>query len=379
MNILPKHSASDITIFTEMTLLANQHKAVNLAQGFPDYDIDPLLKKTLSMATEKNYNQYAPLAGNPLLIENLQTFNAQRKNPIIFEKDQITITPGATYAIYTCLATILQPGDEVIILEPAYDCYLPAIQTNGGKPVFVALDDHFEVDWEKLKLSISQNTKAIIVNTPHNPSGKIWTLADWEKLWQLIKDKDIIVISDEVYDLLTYDHHSFCSAQHHPEISKRSFSLFSFGKMFHITGWKVGYIISNPAFMQAFRKVHQYLTFCVNAPAQQALADYLPVFDAEKNKKMIQEKRDFFLSEIQHLPFQIHSSAEGSYFQILGYQNISNLSDKDFAIWLTKEHKVATIPVSAFFHDLKNTNTIRFCFAKKEETILQAIKNLKQL
>lgn len=379
MKIAPKHTASDLTIFSEMTALATKHKAINLAQGFPDYEIDEVLKKLLGKATEQNYNQYAPLAGNPLLINNLIEFNKKRTAPIDFDSSEITIIPGATYGIFTALSTILQPYDEVIILEPAYDCYQPAIEINGGTPVFVSLNENFEVDWELLNSKISEKTKAIIVNSPHNPTGKIWTLEDWEKLWQLIKNREIFVISDEVYDLICYDDFHFFSAYQHPEIKKRCLCVFSFGKMFHITGWKIGHIIANPELTQAFRRIHQYLTFCVNAPAQQALAEYLEIFDTQKNNILMQQKRDFFLSEISKTSFSIKDISQGSYFQILGYENISNKNDKEFAYWLTENHKVTSIPVSAFYHDKKDQRLLRFCFAKKEETILEAIKNLKFL
>ena len=379
MNLKPKHSASEITIFTEMTALAMKNNAINLSQGFPDYEVDEKLKKLLGKATENNFNQYAPLSGNPLLINNLIEFNKKRKNPIAFSSSEITIIPGATYGIFTALSAILQPKDEVIILEPAYDSYQPAIEMNGGIPVFVSLDEHFNVDWNLLKSKISEKTKAIIVNSPHNPSGKIWKKQDWENLWNLIKNTEIIVISDEVYDLIHFDNTEFSSAMHHPEIRKRCFAIYSFGKMFHITGWKVGYILGNENFTKAFRRVHQYLTFSVNSPAQQALAEYLEIFDVEKNREMLQQKRDFFLSEIRNLPFTLKQISEGSYFQVLGYEKISDLSDKEFAYWLTENHKVATIPLSAFFHDGKNTNTIRFCFTKKEETIIEAVKNLRNL
>lgn len=379
MKIKPKHTASDLTIFTEMTMLANKHNAINLAQGFPDYEIDSPLKKLLCKATENNFNQYAPLSGNPKLLQKIIEFNQNRKKPIHFELSQVTITPGATYGIYTALTAIVQPNDEVIIIEPAYDSYLPSVEMSGGVPVFVAYKENYEVDWEELRTKISEKTKAIIVNSPHNPSGKVWTAEEWEKLWQLIKETDILVISDEVYDLLTFDNTQFVSAYHHPKIAERCFVIYSFGKMFHITGWKIGYVVAPVELTKAFRRIHQYLTFCVNAPAQEALAAYFDYFDAENNLKMMQQKKDFFISEIKDLPFSIDFSTKGSYFQVLGYEKISSLRDKEFSYWLTENYKVATIPVSAFFHDGRNTDSVRFCFAKKEETILEAVKNLKKI
>ena len=374
--LLPKkHSGSDFTIFSEMTALAQKHDAVNLSQGFPDYEIDERLKKFLAEGTEKNFNQYAPMSGNPLLIENLMEFNQRRK--IEVSKENITVSPGATYAIFTALASVISFGDEVIVLEPNYDSYVPAIEMNGGKPVFVSLNENFEINFEALQKAITEKTKAIMINSPHNPSGKIWTKNDWEKLSQILENTEIILISDEVYDVLTYDDQEFFSAFHHPKLRERCFSIFSFGKMFHLTGWKVGYVLASEELSLAYRRVHQYLSFSVNAPAQYALAKYLEVFDVKENIKTMQNKRDFFLKEITDLPFKLNEKAEAGYFQILDFSNISDLSDKDFAIWLTEKAKVATIPVSAFYHDQKNTGKVRFCFAKKEETILKAVENLK--
>ena len=374
--LLPKkHSGSDFTIFSEMTALAQKHDAVNLSQGFPDYEIDERLKKFLAEGTEKNFNQYAPMSGNPLLIDNLIDFNQRRK--IEVSKENITVSPGATYGIYTALASVISFGDEVIVLEPNYDSYVPAIEMNGGKPVFVSLIENFEVSFDALQKAITEKTKAIMINSPHNPSGKIWTKNDWEKLSQILENTEIILISDEVYDVLTYDDQEFFSAFHHPKLREQCFSIFSFGKMFHLTGWKVGYVLASEELSLAYRRVHQYLSFSVNAPAQYALAKYLEVFDVKENIKTMQNKRDFFLHQIQDLPFTLNEKAEAGYFQILDFSNISDLSDKDFAIWLTEKAKVATIPVSAFYHDQKNTGKVRFCFAKKEETILKAVENLK--
>ncbi len=377
MDLLKKHSGSDNTIFSEMTALAQKHNAVNLSQGFPDYEIDDRLKKFLAEGTEKNFNQYAPMSGNPMLIENLITFNKQRTIPLLVIPENVTISPGATSGIYTALASVITFGDEVIVLEPNYDSYVPAIEMNGGKPVFVSLNENFEVDFHDLKEAITEKTKAIIINSPHNPSGQIWTKNDWEKLSDLLENTDIILISDEVYDVLIYDDREFYSAFHHPKLRERCFSIFSFGKMFHITGWKVGYVLASEELSIAYRRVHQYLSFSVNTPAQYALAKYLEVFGLIENQKKMQQKRDFFLNEMKDLPFTLNEKAEAGYFQILGFKNISDFSDKDFAIWLTEKAKVATIPVSAFYHNQTSTGNVRFCFAKKEETILKAMENLK--
>ena len=376
MKLPKKHHGAETTIFAKMTALALQENAANLSQGFPDDEIHPHLKKLLAEATANNYNQYAPMNGLPMLVETLIDFNQKRN--ISVSKDELTIIPGATYGIYTAIASIIEYGDEVIVLEPSYDSYVPAIETNGGKTVFVSLNEHFEADFEAIKKAITEKTKAIIINSPHNPTGKIWKKADFEQLYQMIKDTEIMVISDEVYDLITFDENKFYSICHHPELKNRSFAIFSFGKMFHITGWKVGYILAPEELTNAFRSVHQYLCFSVNTPAQYALAKHLENFEVNANALYLQQKRDFFLSEMKDLPFNFTEKTEGSYFQLAKYNQISDLEDLEFSIWLTKECKVATIPLSAFYQDLRNTGFVRFCFAKKEETVLKAVENLKR-
>ena len=376
MKLPKKHHGAETTIFAKMTALALQENAANLSQGFPDDEIHPHLKKLLAEATANNYNQYAPMNGLPMLVETLIDFNQKRN--ISVSKDELTIIPGATYGIYTAIASIIEYGDEVIVLEPSYDSYVPAIETNGGKPVFVSLNEQFEANFEAIKKAITEKTKAIIINSPHNPTGKIWKKADFEQLYQMIKDTEIMVISDEVYDLITFDENKFYSICHHPELKNRSFAIFSFGKMFHITGWKVGYILAPEELTNAFRSVHQYLCFSVNTPAQYALAKHLENFEVNANALYLQQKRDFFLSEMKDLPFNFTEKTEGSYFQLAKYNHISDLGDLEFSIWLTKECKVATIPLSAFYQDQRNTGFVRFCFAKKEETVLKAVENLKR-
>lgn len=376
MKLPKKHHGAETTIFAKMTALALQENAANLSQGFPDDEIHPHLKKLLAEATANNYNQYAPMNGLPMLVETLIDFNKKRN--ISVSKDELTVVPGATYGIYTAIASIIEYGDEVIVLEPSYDSYVPAIETNGGKPVFVSLNEHFEANFEAIKKAITEKTKAIIINSPHNPTGKIWKKEDFEQLYQMIKDTEIMVISDEVYDLITFDENKFYSICHHPELKNRSFAIFSFGKMFHITGWKVGYILAPEELTNAFRSVHQYLCFSVNTPAQYALAKHLENFEVNTNALYLHQKLDFFLSEMKDLPFSFIKKTEGSYFQLAKYNQISDLGDLEFSIWLTKECKVATIPLSAFYQDQRNTGFVRFCFAKKEETVLKAVENLKR-
>lgn len=372
-----KHSGQDLSIFSEMSALAAQHHAVNLSQGFPDYATDPRLMKLLAEGTERNFNQYTAMAGLPMLLENLVEFNLQREVPLDINTNNITVAPGASYGIYIALATVLNFGDEVIVLEPAYDSYVPSIEINGGVPRFVALNEDFQVDFKAIKEVLNEKTRAIIVNSPHNPSGKVWTKKDWDQLAAIVKDSDIIIISDEVYDILTYDETPFYSAFHHPELRERCFSIFSFGKMFHVTGWKVGYVLASEELTRAYGRVHQYVSFCVNAPAQYALAKYLEIFVVNENRKFMQVKRDFFIESFKDLPLTLAGKSEAGYFQLMEFKSDPGMNDKDYAIWLTKNAKVASVPVSAFYKDVQNTGLLRFCFAKKEETVLEAANNLR--
>lgn len=372
-----KHSGQDLSIFSEMSALSAKHNAVNLSQGFPDYETDPRLKKLLGEATDLNYNQYPPTGGLLLLRENLVEFNRRREIPLQLELENIMITPGASYAIFMALATVLEPGDEVIVLEPSYDSYVPSIETNGGVPVYVRLNNDFKVDFEAVNNAVTDKTRVIMVNSPHNPSGYVWTEADWNQLAKIINDTNIIIISDEVYDILTYDERPFYSAFHHMKLRERCFSIFSFGKMFHVTGWKVGYVLVSEELLKAFGRVHQYAAFCVNAPAQYALAKYLEIFDVDENRKMMQRRRDFFIRQFSGLPFSFAEKASAGYFQLLKI-NGTEMSDWELAFWLTEKAGVAAVPVSAFYHGVQQTGLLRFCFAKKEETIERAALNLKK-
>lgn len=380
MQLPRKHSAEGTTIFTVMSALAQQHDAINLSQGFPDYPVDYKLGQLLYEAVDSGFNQYAPMAGLPQLRRAIATDFRKRYQLNIDADNEITITPGATYAIYTAFTSILQAGDEVIVLEPAYDSYIPNIEMNGAKVVPVQLEaPTFSVDWNKVKDAITPKTKAIIVNTPHNPTGAVWSKDDWNKLAELVRNTEIFILSDEVYEQIVFDGKQHYSVLQHPELRQRSFALFSFGKVFHNTGWKMGYCIAPPELTTAFRRIHQFVAFTVNTPAQYALAAYLSQRDLPVIKEMMQKKRDYFLELIKQTPFTIHQPAGGSYFQIAGYKNITDLSDMDFAQWITKEYGVATIPVSAFYSDKKDDKLIRFCFAKREETLEAAVKRLKGL
>lgn len=380
INISQKHSVMGTNIFTVMSALAAEHNAINLSQGFPDFPIDEQLSQLLYEAANSGFNQYAPMAGLPLLRQAIANDFKQRYALDVDQDAEITITPGATYGIYTAFASILDKGDEVIVLEPSYDSYIPNIETCGAKAVTVSLiAPTFTVDWDKVKAAITPKTKAIIVNTPHNPTGATWTKEDWDNLADVVRDTDIIILSDEVYEQLIFDGKRHYTVLHHPELRERSFALYSFGKVFNNTGWKIGYVIAPPALTKAFRSIHQFLCFSVNTPAQYAIGKYLSMDDRPDVTALLESKRNHFLELMKDTPFTIHEPAGGSYFQTASYERISDMPDMEFAQWLTKEYGVATIPVSAFYSNKQDDRIIRFCFCKKEETLEKAVAQLKRL
>lgn len=380
LNLPRKHNASDTTIFTVMSAMAQQHNAINLSQGFPDFPIDTTLGNLLHEASINGFNQYAPMSGLPMLREAIAADFRRRYAVEINHDTEITITPGATYAIYTAFSSILGLGDEVIVLEPAYDSYIPNIEMNGAKAVPVKLQkETFAPDWQAIKEAINSKTKAIIINTPHNPTGTIWTTEDWNQLAELLRGTDIFILSDEVYEQLVYDAKLHFSVLQHPELRERSFALYSFGKAFHNTGWKIGYCIAPPAITQAFRRLHQFLSFSVNTPAQYALAHYLNHPHREPANVKLEYKRDYFLELMKETPFKMLAPSLGSYFQLASYAHISNLPDNEFAHLLTEKYGVATIPISAFYSDRHDDKILRFCFAKKEETLRAAVERLMKI
>jgi methionine aminotransferase len=369
------------TIFSVMSQLASEHQAINLSQGFPDYMISPQLMAYVNEAMHDGYNQYAPMPGIPalrnILADKIYKLYQVNVNP----ETEITITPGATYAIYTAFTTFLQAGDEVIVLEPAYDSYIPNITLNGAKAVCVPLKyPDYAVDWQKVKDAITVHTKAIIINTPHNPTGYVWTADDMHMLDEITSNTNILIISDEVYEHITLDGRIHESVLKYENLRARSFVIYSFGKVFHATGWKIGYCVAPEALSKEFRKVHQFIGFTTNTPMQMALAKLL----ADEHEYLqlphfFEQKRNLFLNLIKDLPFTIYQQAQGSYFQLAGYEKISKLGDKEFAIWLTQHVGVATIPISAFNHDGKDDQLIRFCFAKKDSTLIEAAERMKKL
>ncbi len=380
INISQKHSVTGTTIFSVMSALATEHNAINLSQGFPDFPVDEQLGQLLFEAANSGFNQYAPMPGLPLLREAIAKDFKQRYSLDVDPNAEITVTPGATYGIYTAFASILDKGDEVIVLEPAYDSYIPNIETCGAKAVTVSLTTPtFTVDWDKVKAAITPKTKAIIVNTPHNPTGATWAKDDWDKLADVVRDTDIIILSDEVYEQLIFDGKRHYTVLHHPELRERSFALYSFGKVFNNTGWKIGYVIAPPALTKAFRSIHQFLSFSVNTPAQYAIGKYLSLENRLNVTELLESKRNYFLALMKDTPFTIHEPAGGSYFQTASYERINDMPDMEFAQWLTKEYGVATIPVSAFYSNKQDDRIIRFCFCKKEETLDKAVAQLKRL
>lgn len=368
------------SIFTIMSALASERKAVNLGQGFPDFPMSPELTALVNAAMNKGMNQYAPMQGYMPLREVLAEKVAFLYGTSVSPDTQITITPGGTYAIYTALTTVLQPGDEVIVFEPAYDSYIPNIEVNGAIPVLINLQfPEYKINWAEVKQKISPKTRMIMLNTPHNPTGSVLREDDIEQLRALVRDTNIIILSDEVYEHLIYDNIPHQSMLRYPDLLERSFVSFSFGKVFHCTGWKLGYSISSPALMAEFRKVHQFNCFSCHTPSQVGLAEYL------KNKEaylslggFLQEKRDYFQQLMQSTRFSPLPSY-GSYFQCYKYDRISDEADKDLCIRITKEYGIATIPVSAFYKAGTDNKVIRFCFAKKKETIDAAVGRLTQV
>jgi methionine aminotransferase len=337
------------------------------------------LVELVNKAMKTGANQYPPMAGLPLLRERLAEKVENLYNTKINPDTDITITPGGTYAIYTALTTVLEPGDEVIVFEPAYDSYIPNIEINGAIPVLIPLQfPDYSIPWNDVKSRITNKTKMIIINSPHNPSGSVLSKEDIDQLRDIVRDTDIFILSDEVYEHLIFDGKEHESILKHADLLERSFVCFSFGKTYHCTGWKMGYCISSPQSMQEFRKVHQYNCFTSHSPSQVALAEYLQ--QPEKYIELgpfVQKKRDYFEKLMQSTPFKALSSF-GSYFQCYSYKGLSDETDKEFAVRLTKEYSITTIPVSAFYKEGKDDKVLRFCFCKKEETLEKAVEKLSK-
>jgi methionine transaminase len=375
-----KLKGTTTTIFTIMSSLATEHKAINLSQGFPDYPVDPILKALVNEAIQNDHNQYAPMAGVPALRHCIASKINQLYGATLHPDTEITITTGASQAISSAITALISPGDEVVVIEPAYDSYIPSVLVNGGiVRSYEMTAPEFKVDWQEVASLINDHTRMLIINNPHNPSGTRFSKEDIDQIEQLVCKHDILLLSDEVYEHLVYDgkeHHSILSR---PALKDRAMVAFSFGKTFHATGWKVGYLVAPPELTQEFRKVHQFTVFSVNTPVQHALAAYMQKHEPWTSlPTFFQEKRDLLNLEMGNTPFAALPSA-GTYFQLYDYSAISDLRDTDFAIWLTKAHGVATIPLSPFYQSGRDQKLVRICFAKKEETILAATDRLKKL
>lgn len=368
------------TIFTVMSNMANEYGAINLSQGFPDFEPDHYLLDLATQYLHQGKNQYAPMTGVPLLRERLsEKFNGLYQIDL-HEEQEITITAGGTQGIFTVISTLVRPGDEVIYFEPAYDSYRPSIELCGGiaKPIILEGPD-YEIDWNLVRKMFTAQTKLIIINTPNNPTGRIWSSNDMQNLQQLLMNTEVFLLSDEVYEHLIYDSKRHESILKYPDLRERGFAVFSFGKTYHVTGWKIGYVIAPPQLTKEFRKVHQFNVFSVNTPLQFALADYLE--DPGQYLKLnifYQEKRDYFLQLLAGTGLK-PLSCEGTYFQCCEYSHLSKENDVEFTKWLVKEIGVAAVPLSSFYHQPPDARIIRFCFAKKEETLTAAGERLKKL
>jgi methionine aminotransferase len=368
------------TIFSVMSKLAIENDAINLSQGFPDFDTSKELHDLVRHFINEGFNQYAPMPGIPVLLEQISAKIEKLYDKKYNPANEITVTAGATQAIFTAIGAVVDKGDEVIIIEPAYDCYAPTVELFGGKPVYVKTTPPiFNIDWKEVEQAVTHKTKLIIVNTPNNPSGYVFTADDITQLRNIVVKNNLLVLSDEVYEHIIFDDRKHLSIANDEVLSKRAFIVFSFGKTFHVTGWKIGYCLAPEFLMNEFRKVHQFNVFTVNTPIQLAIAEYLK---AEKHftelPHFYQHKRDYFNQLIASSKFEL-LPCNGTYFQCATYDKISSLPDYDFAKELTIKHKVAVIPNSSFFHDKSVTNTIRFSFSKKEETLKQAATLLCQI
>lgn len=368
------------TIFTKMSALANEHKAINLSQGFPDFPIDQRLIELVNKKMLDGYNQYAPMQGALVLRE---VISAKLKNSYGVDycpNEEVTVTAGATEAIYSAIAAFVKEDDEVVVFTPAYDCYVPAIRVHGGKPVFVQMHaPNYRIDWEHVKKLVNARTKMIIINTPHNPTGSVLDRSDLEELEKIVSGKEIIVLSDEVYEHIIYDQQKHESACSYEELRTQSMSVFSFGKTFHVTGWKLGYIVGPEKLMAEFRKVHQFNVFSCNHPFQLAIAEYMQNAETyEGVASFYEQKRNKFLQAIEGSRFK-PLTCRGTYFQLLSYEGISEETDVDFAERLTKEHGIASIPVSVFYNSKLDEKVLRFCFAKQNDTLERAGEILRNV
>jgi len=377
MKIASKLPEVGTTIFTVMSQLANDHGAINLSQGFPDFNVPTELVDLVTHYMRSGYNQYAPMQGVPLLRERIAAKVSDLYHADYDPATEITVTSGATEALFAAITAIVRPGDEVVLFEPAYDAYVPAIQLSGGQPVFLSLRlPDYRIDWDEVKNALTPKTKLIILNSPHNPSGAVLSSADINALTQIVADSEILILSDEVYEHIIFDgrqHESMCR---YPELAARSFVVSSFGKTYHTTGWKIGYCLAPGPLSKEFQRVHQFITFASNTPVQYAYADFLQRPEVFLELSAFYEaKRDTFLKYMAPSRFE-PLPCHGTYFQMMSYARLGDEPDVDFARRLTIEHGVAAIPPSAFYHGRDDHKVLRFCFAKQDETLEKAAEKL---
>lgn len=368
------------TIFTVMSRMAADHGAINLSQGFPDFPMDKRLTALVGKYMDEDYNQYAPMAGLPELLQVVADIVSSTYGYSIDGEEEITIMAGGTEALFSTISAFVHPGDEVILFDPSYDSYDPAIRLCGGKPVRIPLEPpSFDIDWDRVERSITTRTRMIMINTPHNPTGKVLHKDDLKSLERLALRHGLLVLSDEVYERIIFDGATHESVLRYPGLRSQSIAAFSFGKTFHATGWKIGYTVAPSNLTREIRRTHQFITFSVNTPVQKGLSEYLA--DAESYTSVgnfYQRKRDFFLEHLKGSPFEPISSA-GTYFQLVSYRQWSSLPEMEMAELMTTKYKVACIPVSVFYEHQLNQQLLRFCFAKKEETLAAACDILGKL
>jgi len=368
------------TIFTKMSAMASEYGALNLSQGFPDFDGSIELQDLVTSSMQNGYNQYAPMQGALSLRESIAEKTKKLYHKSVDVNDEITVTAGATQAIFTIITACISPEDEVIVFGPAYDCYEPAVELCGGITHYINLNaPNYSVDFDELKSRINFKTKMIIINSPHNPTGSVWRHEDMLQLEKVVSDTSIIVLSDEVYEHILFDENKHCSAVSYPELASRSFTVSSFGKTYHVTGWKLGYCIAPKPLMDEFRKVHQFNVFSCNHPLQLALAEFMKKENEYLDlSDMYQKKRDVFVNGISNSRFKLQPT-NGTYFQLLDYSDISDKPDVEMAEELVVKHGIASIPISVFYKTPPNDKMLRFCFAKGEETLIKACEILNTI
>lgn len=380
MEIASKLPKVGTTIFTVMSQLAQQHNAVNLSQGFPDFDCSPELVGLVNSFMKKGFNQYSPMMGVKELREEIAQKTEDLYGSVYHPEKEVTVTAGGSEAIFSAIASVINPGDEVIIFEPAYDIYRPSIELFGGilKAVQLKSPD-FQIDWQEVRNLISDKTRMIVLNNPNNPATSVLMENDFRELIQIVQNTDILILSDEVYEHIVFDGIQHLSISQFPELKERSFLTASFGKLYHITGWKIGYVLAPEILTKEFRKVHQFNAFCVNTPIQYAIAEFLKRKEEYLSlSAFFQQKRDFFMDGLSQTKFKF-VKPKGTYFLLGDYSEISNDNDVEFSKFLTEKYKVTVVPVSAFYENSPDQKLVRFCFAKKEETLEKAIELLRRI